>query len=117
MGTMETMNDNVVQAAPGFTELLAGEAVFVAVFVARWAAASQPLVRAVAAALQPTPTPVVAVDVDANPHFADQFAVVSVPTVIILKGSEEQRRFVGAVTPADIAESVSASRTVRSPRP
>ena len=117
MGTMVNMNDKVVQAVPGFAEHLAGEVEFVAIFVARWSAASQPLVRAVTAALLESSTPVVAVDVDTHPHFADQFAIVSVPTVVVLKGSDELRRFVGATNPVDIAESVGSARPVRSPLP
>lgn len=101
---MINMSTKVVDDAPIFAELLAREDIFVAIFVARWSAASQPFFKGVAAALLESGSRVVAVDVDAYPHYADQFTVISVPTAIIFKGKAEQRRFIGATNPTEIAE-------------
>lgn len=101
-----SMNQNAAVTNPGFPELLSGTAGFVAVFTARWAAASVLLVRGLTVELGAAGVPVVTVDVDANPQYADQFSVVSVPTVVVFSGADERRRFTGATTPASVASAV-----------
>jgi len=102
------MNQQAVTNPPALAELLAGSAGFVVVFTARWSPASQPLFRATTDELAASGVPVVAVDVDAYPNYADQFSVVSVPTVLVLVGVDERRRFVGATSPADVVDAVDA---------
>lgn len=49
------------------------------------------------------------VDVDENPGLADSWGVIALPTVALIDGCRERRRWVGAVAPGELAAGESAS--------
>lgn len=42
------------------------------------------------------------VDIDSDEQLAERFRIVSVPTLILMRGSEERRRILGAVSEAEL---------------
>lgn len=91
---------NVANPAASLERLAeTGQPVLVA-FVARWSTPA----RLLAPELERLRAswPVVDVDTDEHPALADRFAVVSLPTFVISYGGEEIRRYIGAVSAADL---------------
>jgi thioredoxin-like negative regulator of GroEL len=49
------------------------------------------------------------IDVDEEPRVADAWGVVALPTVTLWDGCKEKRRWVGAVSPSELAAGESSS--------
>lgn len=81
-------------AAAGAEPLLVG-------FGAAWSGPWK-LIAGILAGLEERGTKVVRVDVDAHPALADRYAVVSVPTFVVMVEGREVRRYLGAVSASEL---------------
>ena len=53
---------------------------------------------------------VLKVNIDENPHIAQKFDVMSIPTLIVFKGGEASERFVGVQPKARLQEALDAAK-------
>lgn len=70
-------------------------------FTASWCAAGV-LLGKDEGALRGSVHPLVIVDTDAFPHLADRYQVRSLPTLVLLEGSKERGRLLGAFSASDV---------------
>lgn len=75
------------------------------VFTATWSPPSVLLGKTLDA-LEADGVTVTRVDVDADDVTAERFRVISVPTVVVLRGEQERRRFLGAVSATDLRDAL-----------
>jgi thioredoxin 1 len=74
-------------------------------FGAQWVGVWRPF-RDLLEAMEAEGTTTVVVDVDEHPKVADRYAVVSLPTFVVLQDGREVRRRLGSVSESDVRSMV-----------
>ena len=105
------MSANVKELAPEEVGGIIAEGTVLVDFWAPWCAPclmQGPILETVAEKVADSAS-IVKVDVDANPAAAEQFGVMSIPTLVLLKDGREVRRFVGMQPQEVLVAAISAA--------